>query len=82
MKTVLEGLFYGGGGIPTGGKPPFRPRRTLRAPALALLLVRIPPLNSIPTKKGATGTFFVGTEEEGFEPPCPCGQTVFKTASL
>ena len=21
-------------------------------------------------------------EMEGFEPPCPCGQTVFKTASL
>lgn len=26
--------------------------------------------------------FFIGAEEEGFEPPVPCGTTVFKTAAF
>ena len=33
----------------------------------------------VPTKVGTTST---DAEEEGFEPPEPCGSTVFKTAAL
>ena len=54
-------------GFPPAALPPFRPRRTLRACALAFLLVRIPPLNSIPTKKVPQAPFLFSTETVGFE---------------
>jgi hypothetical protein len=43
------------------------------------------PLSTLPqTKKGALrdALLYLSAEKEGFEPPVPCGTTVFKTAAL
>ena len=52
-------------GLPPAAAPPFRPRRTLRARALALLLVQVPSPEQIDTKKHPTGMFLCVYAEDG-----------------
>ncbi len=83
-EAFIDSCFkiHGEGGIRSGGLAAFHAASAASCSRTRIFLVRIPPLNLVAQKKMPPASFLVRTERVGFEPTCPCGQTVFKTASL